>query len=120
MKFTKLAVTKKEIFKVAHEITKSTIRKDDSYAVTFAAVLKEIYIAIKDLSSEYAAKAIKSRINCFFSQANTGFSFSFGAVEVNSEHATTINIMNEESIKNAFAKLSVSVINSIWDYMPFN
>lgn len=120
MKFTKLAVTKKEIFKVAHEITKGTVRKGDSYAVTFSAVLKEIYIAINDLSSEYAAKAIKNRINCFFSKANTGFSFSSNAVNINPEDATTINVISEESAKNAFAKLSVSVINSIWDYMLFN
>ena len=118
MKFNKLIVTQKEIFKVAHEITRDTVRKGDSYSATFAAVLKEIYIAINDLSSEYAAKAIKSRINIFFSKA-ADFSFNKNTVEVSPSDELN-NSMTEDQANLAFSKLSLSVINSIWDYMPFN
>lgn len=118
MKFTKLSVTKKEIFKVAHEITKGTVQKGDNYKVTFAAVLKEIYIAINDLSSEYASKAIKSRLGVFFSKA-ADFYFNKNTIEVNPSDEVS-NSMTDDQAKVAFEKLSVSVINSIFDYMPFN
>ena len=120
MKFTKLSVSKKEVFKVAHEITKDTVRKGDNYRVTFAAVLKEIYIAVNDLSSEYAAKSIKSRLSCFFQKSAVIASFSGKVLDVYSEFENTIHSMNEAQIEAEFKKLSLSVINSIWDYMPFN
>ena len=120
MKFTKLAVSKKEIFKVAHEITKGTVKKGDSYSVTFAAVLKEIYIAINDISSEFASKSIKSRLSCFFNQSNAGFYFESNTIEINPSDATTTNMMTDAQIEESFKKMSFSVINSIWDYMPFN
>lgn len=120
MKFTKLAVSKKEIFKIAHEITKDTVRKGDNYRVTFAAVLKEIYIAINDLSSEYAAKSIKSRLDSFFHKSAVIASFSGGVIEVYSEFEDTIHSMNDSEIEAEFKKLSLSVIASIWSYMPFN
>lgn len=119
MKFTKLAVTKKEIFKIAHEVTRDTVRKGDSYSATFSAVLKEIYAAI-NMKSEYAAKSIKSRLNVFFSNATGPASFTGSEVVIQLEDATTINVLSNDQVTAAFAKLSLTVIGSIWDYMPFN
>jgi len=121
MKFNKLIVTQKEIFKVAHEITRDTVRKGDSYSVTFAAVLKEIYIAIK-LESEYAVKAFKAVISAFFNRATSPAKFDDvkRVLTVTPEDATTINQMSEEQVGDNFKKLSVSVISAIWGYMPFN
>lgn len=119
MKFTKLAVSKKEIFKIAHEVTRDTVKKGDSYSVTFSAVLKEIYAAV-NMKSEYAAKSIKSRLNAFFSYATGPAVFTGSEVVVKLEEATTINVLNNEQASIVFAKMSLSVIGSIWDYMPFN
>lgn len=119
MKFTKLTVSKKEIFKIAHEVTRDTVKKGDSYSVTFSAVLKEIYTAV-NMKSEYAAKAIKSRLNAFFTNATGPAVFTGSEVIVKLEDATTINVMTLDQVTAAFAKMSLSVIGSIWDYMPFN
>ncbi len=119
MKFTKLAVSKKEIFKIAHEVTRDTVKKGDSYSATFSAVLKEIYAAV-NMKSEYAAKSIKSRLNAFFSNATGPALFTGSEVVVKLEDATTINVLSNDQVTATFAKFSLSVIGSIWDYMPFN
>lgn len=118
MKFIKLAVSKKEIFKIAHEVARDTVKKGDNYAVTFGAVLKEIYAAI-NLKGEYVAKSIKSRLNAFFSNATGPAAFNGSAVLVKLEDATTVNVLTENEAKNVFEKMSLSVIDSIWDYMPY-
>ena len=42
---------KSQIFKKAHEITKKVIQPGDSYQVTFAAALREIYSSLKEKTS---------------------------------------------------------------------
>lgn len=51
-------MTKQEIFKAAHAMTRATIQAGDSYAVTFAAALRAVYADIRIYLTEVERKIL--------------------------------------------------------------